>query len=232
LSEAVGVNLVCSADEAALLGDVAPAARTTIVANGVDTRYFAPRHDPGGQTLLFCGSLDMYPNLEAMRYFFDAMWPTLRSRYPGIEMYVVGRQPPDWLELRASSDHRVHVTGFVDDVRPYFEKATISVCPIREGGGTRLKILDSLAMGVPVVGTSFACSGLNLTHDRDVVMADTVEEFIRQIGRLLGSVESRARLAAAGRQLVEREYSWNVVGKNLLKAYEQAHILKHRRTPK
>jgi glycosyltransferase involved in cell wall biosynthesis len=220
--EAVGVNLVCSSDEAKLLLGDDSHMRTAVVANGVDTEYFLPRRDPGGQTLLFCGSLDMYPNQEAMKYFFDAIWPGLRSRHKAIEMYVVGRQPPEWLKAQSASDDRVHVTGFVEDVREYFKKATICVCPIREGGGTRLKILDSLAMGVPVVGTSFACSGLQLKHERDLLMADDADEFVRQVDGLLGSAEFRNRMAVAGRQSVEREYSWDVIGKHLIAAYQYA----------
>ena len=226
--EKVDMNLVCSAEEAALLIGERSCMRTAVVANGVDTAYFSPRSDPGGQTLLFCGSLDMYPNQDAVKYFFEAIWPALRSRHKDIEIYMVGRRPPDWLKARADTDNRLHVTGFVDDVRSYFRKATICVCPIREGGGTRLKILDSLAMGVPVIGTSFACSGLNLRHDRDVIMADSADEFVRQVGQLLDRAELRLRIGSAGRQVVEREYSWDVIGKNLVRAYEEVVELKQR----
>ena len=224
--EAADVNFVCSSDEATLLLGKDSGINTAVVANGVDTEYFVPRRDPGGQTLLFCGSLDMYPNQEAMKYFFDCVWPNLRSRHEAIKMYVVGRQPPEWLKAREASDDRVHVPGFVDDVRPYFQNATVCVCPIREGGGTRLKILDSLAMGVPVVGTSFACSGLRLKHERDLLMADGADEFVRQVGRLLGSADLRHRIAVSGRQSVEREYSWDVIGKQLLTGYQKASMRK------
>jgi glycosyltransferase involved in cell wall biosynthesis len=220
--EKVDMNLVCSDEEGTLLVGKTSPMRTAVVANGVDTAYFSPRPDPGGQTLLFCGSLDMYPNQDAVKYFFEAIWPALRSRHKDIEIYMVGRQPPDWLKARADTDNRLHVTGFVDDVRSYFRKATICICPIREGGGTRLKILDSLAMGVPVIGTSFACSGLNLRHDRDVIMADDADEFVRQVGQLLEKADLRLRIGSAGRQVVEREYSWDVIGKNLVRAYERA----------
>ena len=87
-----------------------------------------------------------------------------------------------------------------------------------------MKILDSLAMGVPVIGTTFACSGLNLKHEQDVLMADTPEEFALQTNRLLDSRTLRVRLASAGREVVEREYSWDVVGRSLLRAYEQASL--------
>jgi glycosyltransferase involved in cell wall biosynthesis len=226
--EKVDMNLVCSTEEAALLIGEKSSIRTAIVANGVDTAYFSPRPDPGGQTLLFCGSLDMYPNQDAVKYFLEAIWPVLRLRYKDIELYIVGKQPPGWLKAQADTDHRVHVTGFVDDVRWYFRKATICICPVREGGGTRLKILDSLAMGVPVIGTSFACSGLNLRHDRDVVIADNADEFVRHVGRLLNRADLRLCIGSAGRRTVEGEYSWDVIGKNLRRAYEEAVRLKQR----
>ena len=139
-------------------------------------------------------------------------------------MYVVERKPPEWLQHEALVDSRVRVMGFVDDVRPYFQKATICICPIREGGGTRLKILDSLAMGVPVIGTTFACSGLNLKHEHDVLIADTPEDFALQTKRLLDSRTLRIRLASAGREVIEREFSWDVVGRSLFSAYEKASL--------
>ena len=224
--KAVGMNLVCSDDEAKVLVGSDFSMRAAVVANGVDTEYFSVRSDPEGEVLLFCGSLDMYPNQEAMKFFFDAIWPGLSARRRRAEIHVVGRQPPDWLQRIGKTDRRIQVTGFVDDVRPYFEKASICVCPIREGGGTRLKILDSLAMGVPVIGTSFACSGLDLKHERDVLVADTPDEFIHQTERLLDSAVLRAGLTAAGRKLVEHTYSWHVVGKHLLAAYERAFSVK------
>jgi glycosyltransferase involved in cell wall biosynthesis len=215
------VNLVCSHDEAKLLSKVTSSAKTTVVANGVDIEYFSVRPDPGGDILLFCGSLDMYPNQDAMKYFFQMIWPRLAAERKNLEMYVVGRNPPEWLQRQTQADSRVRVTGFVDDVRPYFQQATICICPVREGGGTRLKILDSLAMGVPVIGTTFACSGLNLKHERHVLMADTPTDFARQTIRLLDNRSLRMRLASAGREAIEREFSWDVVGRNLLGAYEK-----------
>lgn len=216
------INLAVSREDQALLFDIAPAANITVVPNGVDTSYFSPRLDPGGRTLLFCGSLDMYPNSDAMRYFFDAIWPQLVASIDDIEIYVVGRKPPKWLVQLAVRDCRVHVTGFVDDVRPYFRKATAFICPIRDGGGTRLKILDSLAMGVPVVGTSFACSGLSLEHRKHVVLADTPNEFVNSIMTMLSSRYLREDVCSNGLEFVRRVFSWDVIGLSLAEAYYAA----------
>ena len=157
-----------------------------------------------------------------MTFFFAAIWPRLSNHIRDVQIYVVGRRPPKWLQRLSTHDDRIHVTGFVDDVRPYFERATAYVCPISEGGGTRLKILDALAMGVPLIGTSFACSGLSLKDGNHVLLADTPEDFAYQIERVLADSALRSILAAAGRDAVERLYSWNVIGKSLIDAYENA----------
>jgi glycosyltransferase involved in cell wall biosynthesis len=213
------VNLVVSNEDGDLLQLIAPESNVRIVPNGVDISYFTPRPDPGGSTLLFCGSLDMYPNREAMNYFFDAVWPKVITQFSSVQMYVVGRNPPPWLLQLSTQDPRIHVTGFVDDIRPYFRRATAFVCPIRDGGGTRLKILDSIAMGVPVIGTSFACSGLNLEHQKHVLLADTPDEFVRAVGLLLSDKALRARLAASGAEMVQKTYSWEFIGQSLVESY-------------
>jgi glycosyltransferase involved in cell wall biosynthesis len=217
-------NLVCSEDEGRLLAGLDSEIRTRIVANGVDTEYFTPRPDPGGATLLFCGSLDMYSNRHAMRYFFDAIWPRLIRLQNKLEVYIVGKMPPEWLKQISVKDRRVHVTGFVEDVRPYFRKATVSMCPIRDGGGTRLKILDSLAMGVPVISTSFACSGLCLTHGENILVADTPEEFAGYVEKVFSEEPLRTKLSTSGIDVVNRVYSWEVIGKSLRDTYEEVSI--------
>ena len=215
-------NLVVSPEDGEALAGAVPGVETRVVANGVDTEYFTPRPDPGGNTLLFCGGLDWYPNGEAMAYFFDQIWPLLERRLPDVRVVVVGRNPPKWLVQRGASDSRIEVTGFVDDVRKYFREAAVYFCPIRSGGGTRLKILDALAMGVPLVGTTFACSGISVDHEKHVLLADTPEDFVNQTLRVLADPVLRANLAARGRELVCNEYSWSVVGKSLLLAYSEA----------
>jgi len=212
-------NLVVSPEDGELLTKLAPGTRTRVVANGVDTEFFSPRVDPGGSTLLFCGGLDWYPNGEAMRYFFDRIWPLLMRRLPTARVLVVGRNPPKWLTQLSASNPCVEVTGFVDDVRKYFRQSAVYFCPIRRGGGTRLKILDALAMGMPLIGTTFACSGIAVEHEKHVLLADTPETFVDQILRALADPGLRAKLADNGRKLVCDKYSWSVVGEKLIGAY-------------
>ncbi len=224
------VNLVVSPEDGEILAGHVPGVQAKVVANGVDTEYFTPRADPGGNTLLFCGGLDWYPNGEAMAYFFDQIWPLLTRRLPDSRVVVVGRKPPKWLMQLGDSDRRVHVTGFVDDVRPYFREATAYICPIRVGGGTRLKILDALAMGMPLIGTTFACSGISVQDEKHVLLADTPEAFVNQVLRVLADPVLRANLASQGRDLVCQDYSWPVVGRSLLLAYREAASLAARKS--
>jgi len=216
------VNLIVSGEDKKLLTDLLPKITTAVVPNGVDTDYFRPRPDPGEKRLLFCGSLDRYPNRGAMNFFFEAIWPRLTRRHSNVEAYVVGPNPPKWLQQLNARDERVHVPGFVEDVRPYFRMATAYVCPIRDGGGTRLKILDALAMGVPVIATSFACSGLSLEDGKHVLLAETPEDFVFRIEQLFSDTRLRLSLAAAGRAIAEQVYSWRVIGRSLIEAYEAA----------
>ena len=112
-------------------------------------------------------------------------------------------------------DHSIKITGFVDDVREYIGKAMVYVCPIRIGGGTRLKILNALAMGKAVVSTSVGCEGLDVTHGKDILIADTPHEFVQQIQRVLKDSTLRASLGNEGRKLVVEKYSWQRIGKTL-----------------
>lgn len=216
------VNVVVSADEANALSANCPNLRIRVVPNGVDTKYFTPRPDPGSDTLLFCGSMDMHPNQEAIDYFLKKVWPRVVAQSPHVELWVVGRNPPEWLVRAGEVDSSVRVTGFVEDVRPYFRKATLFICPVVSGGGTRLKILDSLAMGVPVVATSFAASGLSVEHGKHLLLADTDEKFADAIQYLLREPSLRMELAISGAKRVDEMYSWTVIGQALLDTYDLA----------
>jgi glycosyltransferase involved in cell wall biosynthesis len=136
-------------------------------------------------------------------------------------MTVVGRNPPSAV-VAAARDPRFRVLGFVDDVRPHFEDASICVCPIRLGGGTRLKILDALAMSRPLVSTEFGVEGLELTDGEHYLTASTPSDFVRQVRRLEADPALRRRLGSAGREFVARHYAWPRVAESLEEAYAKA----------
>ncbi len=223
---AFDVNVVVSEDEGLLVKTSCVDSAICVVPNGVDVQYFTPRPDPGGARLLFCGRLDQMANRGAITYFFQSIWPELSRRVNNLEIDVVGKNPPAWLVELSQRDQRVHVPGFVDDVRPYFQRATVFVCPITDGGGTRLKILDALAMGMPIVSTTFAASGLRLCDEQHLLMADTPEAFASKTVQLLSNKAQRIRLACDGRDIVMSSYSWEVIGQRLREAYSIANSSK------
>ena len=180
----VGINVVMSdLDLGIMHGDI-PTARFAVVENGVDIDFFAANPPAGGRALIFAGRLDQYSNRDAILHFMAETWPRVTTAHPDATITIIGSNPPEALVARAAADPRITVTGFVDDVRPYFTAATVAICPIRDGGGTRIKILDALAQARPIVSTSIGCEGIDVVPDRDVLIGDDPETFARQIGRL------------------------------------------------
>jgi glycosyltransferase involved in cell wall biosynthesis len=140
---------------------------------------------------------------------------------PDLTWTVVGASPPQQILDLAARDPRVIVTGFVDDVRPYLSRAEIYLCPMRDGGGTRVKILDALSMSKPIVSTTMGCEGIAVTPEKDVLIADSPDAFVRQIDRLRTDGVLRESLARAARQLAVDQYSWPVIGRKLGTIYER-----------
>jgi SAM-dependent methyltransferase len=139
---------------------------------------------------------------------------------PGIRWYLAGRSPAEAVIRIAKSDPDITLIPDPEDIRPWIWKAAVFICPIIDGGGTRLKILDALAMGKAVVSTTIGCEGLDVKPGEHVLVADGPQEFVRQVLRLLADEASRKQIAVNGRTLVERLYSWEVIGRHLERAYE------------
>jgi glycosyltransferase involved in cell wall biosynthesis len=221
LAPRVDLNVTVSALDAERLAQIAGDARTTVVPNGVDVDYFRPMSGDESAGLVFAASFDTIPNQDAVRFFLGEIWPLLVSDDPRRRMAFVGRGPGADLR-RAAADRRVHVTGPVADVRPFIAAATIYVCPLRVGGGTRLKVLDALAMGKALVATKLSVEGLSLAPEVHYLEAETPLDFLRQIRRLELDPHLRHRLGRAGRELVEQRYAWQVIGMELDRAYREA----------
>jgi glycosyltransferase involved in cell wall biosynthesis len=219
----VSMNLVVSELDGTRLREVAPKARTAVVDNGVDVEYFRPSGavGPVPASLVFAGSMGWHPNLEAAQFLLREIWPGLRQSEGQWRLTIVGGQPPRSFRDEASR-LGAEVTGFVEDVRPHIEQAEIYVCPIRIGGGTRVKVLDALAMGRPLVATELAVEGLGLTEDLHYRRAESAAEFVREILRLHAEPALRERLAAAGRAFVVEHFSWHTIGERLEAAYQAA----------
>ena len=153
-------NLVCSTLDGARLAGICPGVSTSVVANGVDVDYFRGDESKAERGhLIMVSGMNWFPNRDAVLYMVGDIWPALSQALPEAKLTIVGASPPESVVALAARDPRITITGFVDDVRPYLERAQIYLCPMRDGGGTRLKILDALAMGKPIVGTTWRSKG-------------------------------------------------------------------------
>ena len=201
-----GCTLTSARDEALLRRDC-PRLPTAVVPNAVDVEFFRPAPAaPEPATVLFFGAIDYYPNTDGLLFFLDEVWPQLRARYPALTLRIVGPSPPEAITRRAGPD--IVVTGFVPDVRVELERATVAIAPLRVGGGTRLKIVEAMAMGKAIVSTTIGAEGIDVTAEEDILLADEPGAFADQVGRALDDAALRRRLGVAARRLVERRYSW------------------------
>jgi sugar transferase (PEP-CTERM/EpsH1 system associated) len=204
---------VSEADRARLAADAA-GATIRAIPTGVDTSYFAPDgSEEIPATLVFTGSMDWYPNEDAVLYFLESILPRIRREVPGTSFSIVGRSPTARVIAAAAASAGVRVTGTVDDVRPHVARAAVYVVPLRVGGGTRLKIFEALAMGKAVVSTQVGAEGLPLESGRHFMQADDPADFATAVVTLLRDPRRRRELGVAGRQLVETRYSWRQVAR-------------------
>lgn len=211
--------LAVSEDDAAALRALGRTAPVFVVPNGVDIEYYHPNpsaiREPA--TLLFTGTMDFRPNVDAVRWFVAEVLPLLTRKRPDVRLDVVGRSPAP--AVRRLAAPAVAVTGAVEDVRPYFARASLFVVPMRMGGGVRLKILETLAMGLAVVSTSMGAEGAGLTRGKELLIADTAEQFAAAVLRLLDDPALRSQLARAGRETACQRFDWGRITPRLLDVY-------------
>ncbi len=200
---------VCSEPDADRVRAAAPAARVAVVPNAVDLERLRPRadHPPAvADRVLFFGSMGYAPNVDAVLHLLDRIWPAVRAARPAARLEIVGPGAPPAVLARRAPD--VEVTGFVDDLAPHLARAAVVVAPLRMGGGTRLKILEAMAMARPVVSTPLGAEGIEARHGVELLLADEPAAFAAAVARLLADPAQGDRLGRAGRALVEERYSW------------------------
>lgn len=212
LARADATVAVSEADAAALRA-LAPDARIEVVPNGVDTEGYAVA-PPGGEvdaTCVFTGKMDFRPNIDAMTWFCREVWPRVRASRRDARLRIVGRDPAPRVAALHDPGAGVEVTGAVPDVRPYLAEAAVVAVPLRVGGGTRLKVLEAMAMAKAIAATSLAVEGLDLESGREALLADAPEDLAAAILRLFDAPEERAALGRRARLRVERDYRWSVL---------------------
>jgi glycosyltransferase involved in cell wall biosynthesis len=210
---------VTSEREEPIVHEAAPSTPTAAVPNGVDLGYFAPSSSPAQpRTLVFNGTLDYRPNVDAAYHLVDDIWPLVRERCPDAELTIVGRGSES--ELRRLRRDGVVATGEVPDLRPYLQRAAVVGVPVRMGGGTRLKVVEGLAMGKAMVSTTLGCEGVTVRDGTHLVVADGAQAFAAAVVELFADPGRGQALGAAGRRLIEDEYSWDFAGDRLETLYQ------------
>jgi glycosyltransferase involved in cell wall biosynthesis len=219
--QADGVYLCSALDQERLLGQI-PAARTAVIPNAADVEYYQPRSaDPpsDGRTVVYFGLLSTVPNIDGVLHFVQDIWPRIAEAHPQARCKIIGGRPPP--SLLALAGPRVELTGFVSDLRPHLAEAAALVVPLRLGGGTRLKIVEGMAMGKAIVSTTLGAEGIEAVPGRDLLIADEPEAFADAVNRLLADPVLAARIGQSGRQLAVERYAWSGAASALEGFYRQ-----------
>jgi polysaccharide biosynthesis protein PslH len=198
-----------------------------IIGNGVDLDRFRPAPEGPGQRLLFVGSFNHFPNVQAYQFFYDSIWPLLRESFPEMTLTVVAGRDHAYYwnrftgEETPPSDTGIVLLDFVRNVRPLYEDCNLVIVPTRVSAGTNLKVLEAMAMERAVVSTTRGCAGLGLRHRSSVWIADDAEDFARGVTRLITDGAERTRLAREARSIAERDFDWRILGDKQRVLYHQ-----------
>jgi glycosyltransferase involved in cell wall biosynthesis len=207
--DADGIYLCSAADERRLLDQV-PRVCTTVIPNAADVDYYMPRRTdppPDGRTVVFFGLLSYVPNVDGVIHFVQKIWPRIAEANPKARCKIIGGQAPP--SVLALAGPRVELTGFVEDLRPHLAAAAAVVVPLRLGGGTRLKIVEAMAMGKAVVSTTLGAEGIEVVPNRDLLIQDDPESFASAVNRLLADPDLGTRIGQSARRVAVERYSWS-----------------------
>lgn len=214
--------ITVSDDDRRRLRELGARGRISIIENGVDCTALRPLPGPAGGTeeILFIGTMGYLPNRDAARYFCRCIFPLIREKRPGCVLNLVGSGGTRHLS-DLEQPGVVNVTGRVEDPLPYYERSRLAVVPLRSGGGSRLKILEAMALGRPVVSTSLGREGLSLQDGQEIITADDPREFAEAVVRLLEDRQYWNEMVEAGRKNVEQNYDWDLLAERLIELYEK-----------
>jgi glycosyltransferase involved in cell wall biosynthesis len=214
--------VVVSKMDRQLLREMGVSNKLFVVPNGTDTNFFSPEGEASKEnSVLWIGHMDVHTNKDAVLYFWRDIWPVLVERHPSTMITFVGTAPPKEIREVTKKNPQVKTTGFVDDIRPYVHEAAVIVVPIRIGSGTRIKILDTMAMGKAIVSTSVGCEGLDVTHGKDILISDDPKDFADSIIKILKNQHMRSNLERNARYLA-RTYDWDFINEKQELAYQYA----------
>jgi glycosyltransferase involved in cell wall biosynthesis len=213
--EADGVYLCSTEDERRLLDEI-PEARTAVIPNAADVDYYQPRPtDPplDGRTVVYFGLLSTVPNIDAVVHFVQEIWPLIAKAHPEARFKIIGGRAPQ--SLLALASPRVELTGFVPDLRPHLAAAAAVVVPLRLGGGTRLKIVEAMAMGKAIVSTTLGAEGIKAVPGQDIFIEDQPAAFADAVNRLLSEPGLAASVGQSARRMAVEQYAWSAAAQAL-----------------
>lgn len=215
----IDLVITVSEKEKRQLQKFAPKTEFITANNGVDLEYFTPSQKPAEEpNLLFTGDMAWWPNTDASFFFLKEIFPQIRKESPDAKLILAGRRPPE--DLCSQAGDHVEITGFVDDIRPYFHLAKVFVVPLRVGGGTRLKILEAMAMKIPVVSTSIGCEGLEVKDGDHLMIKDDPVKFSQAVIYLLNDDMLSEKLIKNSFKLVSTKYDWEIIMRDLINKLE------------
>jgi sugar transferase (PEP-CTERM/EpsH1 system associated) len=200
-------SLLCTPQEVDDFRRLIPGGRVSLVGNGVDLEYFRPSDNAKASSLAFVGVLDYFPNVDAVVWFCHEIFPLIRNQVPEATFTICGSRPTEAVRHLGHMPGVV-VTGAVPDIRPYLSTAAVGVVPLRIARGIQNKLLEAMAMGLPVVTTSAAFKGVAAVRDRDLLVADEPAAFAESVVRLLRDERLRREMGRSARETTERNYSW------------------------
>lgn len=205
------ITTVSKEDRESFILDGVPENKISVLENGVDCNYFTPSKSFEKNSIMFTGTFEYIANSDAVQIFLERCYPKIKEQVPNVKFYIVGRNPPKWLINLANRDLSIRVTGFVKDVKSYLSNAHICIAPLRIGGGTRLKVLEYMAMGKPVVSTSLGVEGLDLEHGKNVLIAEDLDTFTEYVINLIKDDELSKKIGRNSRKRVEEKYDWKII---------------------
>jgi glycosyltransferase involved in cell wall biosynthesis len=210
---------VTSQRDAAILSELEPRTKVSVVPNGVDIELFRPAsRQPDKDSLLFFGAMNYYPNHDGLTYFVEQIFPLILAKRPNTKLWVVGPAPPAVKKLQSAN---IEVTDFVDAVEPYIDAASAVIVPLRLGGGTRLKIVEAMSKAKPIISTRVGAEGIDVVDGQSALLADDPQSFAAHVESVLADPALAQSLGNAARKLAEDRYSWPALVSGLERFYEQ-----------
>jgi glycosyltransferase involved in cell wall biosynthesis len=226
------ICIAVSEKDKEVLSKFNPNTEIAVIANGVDVEYFSPKNgEKVPKSIIWVGGMKDFYNRQAVNYFCGEIFDKIKKEVQDVRLTMVGKSPTKKVLELAKQNKDVRCIGYVEDVRPYINEAMIFIAPIRSGGGTKLKVLNALAMGKAVVTTSVGAEGIDVTSGENVIIADHPDDFAKAIAELLKDPEKMERMGKKARELVLEKYDWKKIGKRYSTVYEELANKYTRRNP-